>query len=335
MRIIYLDPKSPFKDKFRSDFIWGMICWGIRELHSGKVLSEFIDSYRSGEFVKVSSAFPYRNDETKKLYFPKPLSHPLDMNRIFDEMTPAPSKSVKKNYLARLKRFKKSASLLEEKIFFRFLSGELDETQLFLDEKLWADARSAGFTEQTFSFNTIDRLTNNTSTDAGNFFEKDFLVSRNSGLFFLMDGPEDLISKADAALRLLSHTGFGGDSTTGKNLFRITSEDYSIPSPANPDAFLTLSLYRPVQSELGEFERHTDKMWYETVTRKGKAGGNFRRVDNFWKDSLLMFREGSVFPLTGAKNYGANTEMKRFQEIMGHPVYHYGISFNISMKLKV
>jgi CRISPR type III-A-associated RAMP protein Csm4 len=301
---------------------------------SEDILNKFIASYSGDNFVRLSSAFPYRKGSHRQKFFPKPLSRPLDLNRIFENMSPAPGKSVRKEYLGKLKKFKKNASLLEEKVFFRFLKGELDETSLFLDESLWIDSKSAGFKEQTFSFNTIDRLTNDTSTDAGNFYEKDFMVSKEGGLFFIIDGPDDGISLIESALRFFNHTGFGGDSTTGKNLFSISVEDYEILEVSDPNAFISLSLYRPDEAELESFQSAKELLLYETVARKGKAGGNLFRVDNFWKDSLLMFREGSVFPLTGKKFYGKNTEMKKFREIMGHTLTHYGISFHIPMKLK-
>ena len=86
MKIVYLYPQSGFKTELRSDTLWGLICWAIRNLYGNDALENFIQSYNTGkpEFV-ISSTFPFMQ-ENKEIteFFPRPFlpAKPFDINSI-------------------------------------------------------------------------------------------------------------------------------------------------------------------------------------------------------------------------------------------------------------
>ena len=65
--------------------------------------------------------------------------------------------------------------------------------------------------------------------------------------------------------------------------------------------------------------------------RKGKFGGQFIKAKNFWKDSVLYFKEGSVFPHLNSVNYGRNIKVMKGNEF---DVYQYGFAFNLPIKIE-
>jgi len=335
MKIVYLEPQSSFRNNLRSDTLWGLICWGIKTVFSEQKLEEFIDEHKEKP-VKISSAFPYKNDGQKKLFFPRPILQPLNLNYFF-ESKGINQKSERAKYIADLKRFKK-IKYVEESVFEKFLRGELDETDFFLNKELW-DTKEEFYKEEDILHNSIDRLTNTTpqSTEGNkraSLYSTTERFVEKGGLFFLLNGTSEQIELVEAALRFFSHVGFGGDSSIGKGYFKFTIEDFNIFEVDNADAFVSLSLFLPTEEELAEFKKQTTHLWYELEARKGKFGGQFVKINKFWKESVLMFQEGSVFPKLNSPYYGkVKKVMSKTQNGM-FDVFHYGIAFDLPIKLK-
>ncbi len=186
--------------------------------------------------------------------------------------------------------------------------------------------------------NTIDRLTNTTPKTEGQqslFTTTEiFATNSNSGLFFLIDGDEQWTEIVFSALRFLSHVGFGGDGSIGKNSFSFSVEDYNFGDVSEANAFVSLSIYLPTKEELEYFAKNKKRTWYELETRKGKFGGQFIKQNRFWKDSVLAFKEGSVFPALNKNVYGQNKIVLSKEESGHFDVYQYGIAFNLPIKVK-
>jgi CRISPR-associated protein Csm4 len=333
MKIVYLTPRSSHRNTLRSDTLWGLICWGIRTVYSENSLVEFIDNYNNEKVVKISSAFPYiQGVNGKQHYFSKPILKPIDLNKLFDKYNFS-TKEERTEQIKRIKKYKK-VKFIEQSDFEKFLQGNLNEEEYFLKGS-WMDGIRFWNQEEVLH-NTINRLTNTTSSKSGqaSLYTTLEYFPNNSGLFFLMDGDKGEVEKVEGALRFLSHIGFGGDSSIGKNSFRVTVQNFNIDITDDAEQFISLSLYMPTQEEATQFSQYPDKSWYDIETRKGKFGGHFIKQKRFWKDSVLMFKEGSVFPNLNKNHYGQNKVVLNSMESKHFDVYQYGFAFNLPIKTK-
>jgi len=327
MKIAYLEPKSSFRENLRSDTLWGLLCWGIKSIYSEASLDQFFNSYKEGSVLKVSSVFRFVKDDSgkKTLLFPKPNLKPLDLNEFF-EKNKINSRKERAEFVKNIKRYKKVRYITKD-IFDKFLTGELDEEKFFLSG-LWGKEKLL-FKKEDILHNSINRLTN--TTEEGALFTTTETFVKNGGLFFLIDGNKTQTELVSGAINFFSHIGFGGDSSIGKNHFDVSIEDIIFPVVQNPSAFITLSLYSPTEDEIQNIQLNRELTWYELEARKGKFGGQFVKTGNFWKKSVLMFKEGSVFPLGQKTDYGKLINVK---EDYDFPVYHFGYAFNLPINLK-
>lgn len=64
MKTVYLEPKATFKTDLQSDTLFGLICWGIRQVFSEQKLEELLAQFAAGTppFL-LSSAFPFIRGE--------------------------------------------------------------------------------------------------------------------------------------------------------------------------------------------------------------------------------------------------------------------------------
>ncbi len=337
MRIVYLTPRSSFRDNLQSDSLWGLICWGVKTLYSDKDLEEMIAGYATGYPLKVSSAFRWIKTESGIVrFFPKPGLPPFDLQ----EMVQGREKKGKVEVFARLKKWRAQKEVSEE-VFFRMLTGDLSESEFFMKDELWKrDSLKKHFSSETSVHNSINRLTastnrpeNDRGTKPGGLFSREEIFAKDGGLFLLLDGEQKYLEMAEAALRYYSHMGFMGDSSTGKNHFDLIIEDYNLPVVKDPNGFVNLSLYIPTAEEAGLFKAKPEKCYYELVTRKGKVSSAHLNTNDFWKSSVLAFKEGSVFPAHGKAGYGVIRKVKRVAQPFEFDVYQSGIAFNLPMRL--
>ncbi len=154
----------------------------------------------------------------------------------------------------------------------------------------------------------------------------------NTGIFFLADGPD--MSKLEAVLRLYRHWGFGADRTAGKGFFDTEVYDFDLPKPANANAMLNLSLFRPQQEELkvldeaAKDENKANYFRYRIELREGHVS-----ADSFYlpKAPHRYFTEGSVFPLLSElKKRHLGGLVQQFEK--PHPVYDNGFGFMLQLK---
>ena len=153
---------------------------------------------------------------------------------------------------------------------------------------------------------------------------------RTDTLYFLLDGDE--VERVVTALRFLEDFGWGGGNSVGYGHFAATTGESPLGAAvAEPDRFITLSLYHPRSDELTHFA--TGEAWYELVVRKGKVGGHFLQAGDFWKRSVLMFAPGSTFPAMAEKQaYGRNPIVKRREDGLPFNVQQFGYAFAVGMK---
>lgn len=337
MKIVYLKPVSSFRDNLRSDSLWGLICWGIKTLWSDETLREMISGYGSRFPLKISSAFRWidtPNGRTR--FYPKPLLPPFDLQKLVEGM----SKKEKVARFAALKEWR-SQKVVSEEVFLKFLSGDLNEEKFFSDRNLWEEKElKKRFVVETTVHNSINRLTGSTNridgdeeAGAGRLFSREDIFADKAGLFFLMDGEPEYISMAEAALRYFSHMGFLGDASTGKNHFEVVIEDFRLPGVESPTGFVSLSLYTPSESEAEFFSANPDKCFYEIETRKGRVSSAHLNSNDFWKKSVLAFREGATFPSMQKEGYGVLKNVKEVTYPDQFSVYQSGIAFNLPARI--
>ncbi len=324
MRVVLLKPSSSLVTELRSDTLWGLIITAISKLYSEEKLRELLDSYAGNNpFFLISSAFPYREDGDKRIYyFPKPLLH--SEITIPEQLA---EKTEKLAFLQRLKQYKR-VKYVSKKVFEKFLAGTLNDVCFFSCDT-WKHQKPL-YQQEIVSHNTISRTTW-TTLDIDNsgqlFTTEETFFSKNSGLYFLVHG--ERLEQLDAALRLLQHTGFGGDISTGKGVFKFDSSEITIRQPEVADKFVTLSLFSPSSDEVSRFKARADSLSYEVEMRKGRLGRDVSAEHE--KDGVLMFREGSVFPSLSSETYGINHTVREMQGDLPYSVQHYGmpIYFNI------
>ncbi|MBM3162580.1 MAG: type III-A CRISPR-associated RAMP protein Csm4 [Chlorobi bacterium] len=330
MKIVYLYPKSSLVTELRSDTLWGLIAYSMAFLYSKKEVDAFHEGYKNGAppFL-ISSVFPFkkRDDQaTPILFFPRPVLHGNDF-----VVPGAWDKKQKLEFLQHLKKFKKIKFMAQE-VFEKFLSGELDDKKYF-DSKSWLDAvnNKPKHQQELIPHNTISRKTWTTLeiNKAGQLFttEETFFES-GSGLFFLARGQQ--LHYLFSVLRYLEHIGFGGDISTGKGHFEFKIEDFFLKEPKDAAAFVTLSLYSPTINEVSLFKKSRGKVFYEPVLRKGRLGRNISH--DVMKNPVMMFTEGSLFPVVPGQNYhGQNITVRKPDGNLTHPVYHYGMAFDVKI----
>lgn len=314
MKVVYLKPKSSYKTILHSDTIFGLLCWGIRTVFSQDDLLALLNKFSNNQppFL-ISSAFPYQQNGKDKIHFlPKPILEPPFIVK----------DSVEK--LTKLKEFKK-VKFIDSTIFQKFIDGELTNDEFF-EKELWKQSKVVLQVEQV-QHNVIDRLSGTTG-EGGLFYTEEYF-HKNGGLYFLVKMDKDVEKYILGSLAFLEHFGFGGDHSTGKGRFEISIDECKFLTQAdNPTHFVTLSLYYPKKEELQEYKNKKDDVWYRLQVRKGKTGGNFLHTEDFWKETLIMFAEGSTFPKLTTNPVGQNPVVKEYPfEIQG-----YGYAFPVLMK---
>jgi CRISPR-associated protein Csm4 len=362
MNIIYLIPRSGYVTDLRSDTLWGSICWGVRYLWGEPELTAFLDRCAAGnpDFV-ISSTYPFKQHNKARIpFFPNPLVLPPDFSA---KTAPADARDA-----YRLRKKLKKVSLLNYDDFKSALHGTLTAADLLKrltkesERKKQADKDDIEYVplpqtvEQTapkrhdnsMTHNTIDRLRGGTLTvvdngnnEAGQLFhaedtwwtdpdnESDDAIP-NAGLYFLAEGD---ISKLTPILELLRHLGIGADRTTGKGAFDFDIQPFEMPEPpaGQSNAVLNLSLLRPTETELKNWETIGGCWQYQLEQRGGFVGG-YREPRP--KTARMYFREGSVF----VRPDGLSTRHMgciHAHEFAGlHPVWDNGFGFMVNLNWK-
>lgn len=317
MKRIYLSPRSTYRTALHSDTLFGCVCWAIREVFSEARLEGLLKRFASGDPpFQLSSAFPFRDESTGRTHFyPRPMLPPAELE------TPKNMDEAE-----RQKRFRKVKWVTEE-TFGKFASGAWHEADYYASGAWDADGPQLMAVE--VQHNTIDRLSGGT-TPSGQLYSLTEYAISNGGLYFSLDGETDAV---EGAFGFLSHFGIGGDSSLGKGQFEIEVTDAELPvTTEGADRFMTLSLYAPRESEMATVR--SDGAWYNLTVRKGKVGGPFLRVADFWKKSLAMFAEGSTFPMDEPKTFGHNPIVKGIADGLPFDVQHYGYAFQVPIKTK-
>ena len=308
--IVYLKPRSPFfKELPRSDTLFGAICWGIRWVFGEKDLEGLLERFAMNDppFI-LSSAFPYREQNGQRLHLlPRPILKPEF----------APPDTLEK--VEELKRIKK-ISYLHQSVFNDLINGRKKHIDLL-------GSNPKQFNSYETPGNAINRLTG--AVDEGMLFFNSEVEVREGGLFFLVRCDQGMATYIQGAIRFLGDRGIGGNSSVGRGFFEPEfSEDQIIEEPEQGDRCVGLSLVHPSEEDLKILTAHQDWLSYELVKRKGHIESMFLNTSRVWKETLLMFKEGSVFPAyEGQVIRGCAPVVHRGV----FPVRHNGCAFAVRM----
>ncbi|HXH17927.1 MAG TPA: type III-A CRISPR-associated RAMP protein Csm4 [Chitinophagales bacterium] len=332
MKIIELyNLKGGLKSPLPSDTLWGNICWAIKYLYGDNDLTGFLDSYSTDQpALIVSSSFPFVRQKAQTIrFFPRPILpfKPFDDIQKKNKDKPLAEKITDMS----TRKDQKDITLLDQSFFEKVIQGQADYEDM-------PSFKLPRIVATSITRNTIDRLRGGTLeiNNTGQLFTEDeYFIQYSSGddekeeaetgLFFLALDKTD--GKLEAALRLLSHIGIGGNRSIGKGAFDFSVNDFEISEPAHPNALINLSLYVPADDELGYYKQHTLLFNYQLEQRKGYYGELQNGV--YEKNPVVYFKEGAVFPLPEQQKpvYGKNIT----ENNGAYPVHRYGIGFMLKI----
>lgn len=314
MKAVHLRPLSSFNNPFPpSDTLFGAICWGIKFIHGEKELEDLLSDFKKGEPpFKISSVFPIKNSI---YYLPAPMITSFSDEDVedFEDMW-------------RIKESKKKV-WLSLGDFNDLINGEKEI------EDILEGCKEVKFVKDMIQpGNSVNRLSS--ATEGNLFFRSVYRHTENTGLYFLLDAKnKDIQDKVISGLRFIEDKGIGGGSSTGHGNFeieKITDFD-GLRSPSDAERFMTLSLYIPKKSEWEHFEEDGAEMSYELVKRKGVVEESFSSFENPWKNTVFMFKPGSIFPvIEDNENYGRNPIVNSDD----FDVQQYGYAFDIGVDLR-
>jgi len=303
--LVYLQPQSSFPP-LHSDTIFGSIIYAINELYPEElesIITRFKDENLDPPFL-VSSAFPYIHGTDNLI-------------RLFPRIIEEPVKADPEN----VKAFKK-VEFIEEEIFLKWASGELDEKKIienleeyYLHENmLFVDKPDTNFNRGQILVpkNTINRLSNASES----IFYAPGDNYQNMGLFFLIKIIDPQYKGyIEAAIRFLSDRGFGRDISTGSGHFNYQIEDMDLERDEG-QRFVVLSRYIPQNEEL---EYLSENSWFEIGSKRGRSSkGEIRK-------QIRFFKEGSTFNGTDKEFYGKLVES-------GQKAVEYGLAYTFKMR---
>jgi len=260
-------------------------------------------------FFRISSAFPYLNDE---LFFPKPCARLPFKNDAENE--PGLAKKIKK--ISWLTKLYFEHCLSNEQ--FVLNADELIGVDKFLSCKIW--------TEQPKIMEIADspRIVKDRATEQTEiFYYSRLFFADDAGLFFLATFPgETWKSKFISVLRLLGDEGIGGDRSIGHGLFEVAEmmENFEIRVPQKTDSYLTLALYHPRNDECSNLIPGSS---YDLTVRSGWVYSG--RGLSLRRNAVRMFTEGSVFSGNGENSGDVVKVLEKMPEFkLNHAVFRYG-----------
>jgi len=320
VKIIYLTPRTSFRNPLRSDTLFGLLVWGIKQIYGDDAVNETIALFNGGDppFL-LSSAMPFLNEGKEKiLYFPKPAIPPVS-----GEITP--------DRMDDFKAYKKLRWIPRD-MFNRIRRGELSIEEFF-DKGDWKKIVPPFPGTQPVMHNVINRLSN----ASDNLFYTEEYFFPKGGLFFLLDiRKEGYEAYFKGIFQLYSHIGFGGDASVGKGHFHFETKEFDEDLKLdNAEHLINLSLYMPVEEELKAYCQRPEAVWYQIEMRKGKIGGRLFVTNDVWKKSVNVFREGGCFPRINDQKVYGNFPMVKEKNPPAQPfdVYYNGYALMAGYKM--
>ena len=272
---------------------------------------ELLELTEKDEF-KVSDLLPFKEMETETaFYLPKPVANDIERKQN-DEQTVDRKKLKKINYIR--------ASRLKE--YFEFLKtwGNFSEDNDFGEKELHIK-------------NNISR----TGEDPELYNIEVFKFNKNTGLYVIVQLPEEWKEKFENVLESLSLTGIGGKKNAGYGQFNVTGEALTLDGKyfdiieSEDDKFINESLYKESEKYLllssylpqkDEIEKIKNKAnGYQLIKRSGFVNSPKYSENPQKRKQVYMISSGAVLnfkpagKLTDLKLHGNHSIYK-----MGKPI---------------
>jgi len=169
--------------------------------------------------------------------------------------------------------------------------------------------------------------TNNTTP----FFFEWLYFHPQCGLYCIVDVNDEKTYKEVVKLfKILGEVGIGTDRNVGGGKFEVEEGTISIDAPVDANAMMSLGLYLPTRTELGNI--NLDESRYMMLQRGGfMAGSSNSSLCHLRKRSIYMFDEGSVFS-TKTSLQGKVEDLKPDWNTELHPVFRSGRTIMIPIK---
>ncbi len=274
-----------------------------------------IDEIREDlESVKISSAFPFFEDEIFLPAFPTVFLNQEDFADC--------RKKVKK-----LEFFPKS-------YFERIAKGEILKRE---DCEFMYRHTKEVYKIRYITRNRINRLTGKTgSLDeetaeevGGGLYTIGALefLRKDAGLYFAIDCDEKIFKRyIEPALKLLQDQGVGGDHTVGFGRFKYRVDEVNLNLPSSTKTFLSISSVLPTQDDIEKMKNFPELRW-DFVMRGGYPFFSFSKKIKARKPRFMMVKEGSILP--------KNIQGQIYEMDTGDFVaYHYGKAFLIPVQIR-
>ena len=317
-------------ETFRSDALFGALCATLREGWGTRTLGRLLDGFRTGgepPFL-LSSCFPYAGDV---LFFPRPMlplvgELPFDAGKRLKQVRFV-SRDVFAAWLA-------GADLAGRAGPAAFVAG--GRAWVSADERARLAARfgrdDAGELPPLWSTTSVPRVTIDRATSASAIYRVGRLAFRaGCGLYVLIEWRDEALRPTlETALHVLGDAGLGGRRSAGYGQFRpLPPEPVDLPSPADADALLTLSLYWPTEAEVRGGVL-ADPARYDLVLRQGWMASPEGRA--LRRREVRMLAEGSVLRASGGATLGGLADVTP-AGFAAHPVYRYGLAFPLPVRV--
>lgn len=311
---------------FQSDSIFGHICWATRFLpwKEENKLADFLSRYDNRETppLLISNGFP-------KGYLPKPVIPPVIQADLEDII--GKENRIEKSF--RIKTIKKmdiipkevlklvQQEVITSKRLFKLMDDCYEEIVLLRQEEQ----------KVMVQHNTINRIRG--KVVQGLYSQEETFFTTQGGVFEVYITTNYFtIGDLKRIFKYISIEGFGSDKSTGKGHFKFEiKEGMDIPIAREPNAFMTLSSYIPVNND-------PTRGYYNILHKFGKLGGLYAKgisevYGNPFKTPLIMFSAGSTF---FDSNYKQGKVYGSLLKDVHHNqnIRHYGYAFPIGITLE-
>jgi len=192
-----------------------------------------------------------------------------------------------------------------------------------------ADAFEKPYLSQVNQRVSVPRADN---ADAEPFYFNWTYFSSEAGLYVLTDATGAVFSELEELFALLGESGLGTDRNVGGGKFEVETGTIELPSIADANHTILLSLFIPAKEELQALNLNAAR--YELLLRGGyMAGSSVEGFRHLRKRSVYMFGVGSLFPTVETLR-GKVVDLKPdWNDERMHPVFRSGRPFTVKVKI--
>ena len=338
-------------ERVRSDTLFSAWVSAYARLFDKTALEELLNKFPCSQQespkqppFRLSSTFIYRCDGERYIYYlPKPLEFPRGYPKDDLKFTKAYKKL---NYLP-LEIWKRWYQGIG------FIKGDCEELIAETDGKSNGHLRQDGTFDYGKAYKihqtpkvAIDRITRATNFYHTGFVQFECEEFKQSGLYFLLNFPEEdktLENELQAALGLLGEEGLGGERSSGAGRFEVEwlelpkeeKEDWnSVVNFKQPTHYSLMSLFWELPLPKGLLPR--DKTASYAIQERGGWVASPSSGRQLRRQMVRMFAEGSVFPILPEGKL-ADVTPPQFKTPEGgyrpHAIYRSGISLSLPVIL--